>query len=195
LYGKLQNEWEANVMKKLGVIMACLSCLGLGAISFGVPVRAEVIDKIVAILGEAVILLSEVREHARMPVVQAVAAIGDANNIEPTLRYMIERQLLIQEIQYLAFPREKEVIRSLVLRYIINTYHQQDKQAFEERVRASGVTEAELDQELAVYMKGIDYIRRKYRFSEDVENPDVVLKLFQTWLEELQNKTDRQILL
>ena len=183
-------------MKKIVVIMACLSCLGLGAVSRSIPVRAEVIDKIVAILGDEVILLSEVLEYAEKPVVQVVAAIGNSGDIEQTtLRYMIERQLLAQEIQYLAFPRGKEVVRSLALQYIVNTYHQQDIQAFEKNVRAYGVTEAELEQELDVYMKGIDYIRRKYRFSEDVENPQRVLKLFQAWLEELRNQTDIVILL
>jgi hypothetical protein len=107
---------------------------------------------------------------------------------------MIERQLLVQEIQYLAFPREKEVVRSLALQYIVNTYHQQDMQAFEKSVQAYGITEAELEQELAVYMKGVDYIRRKYRFSEDVENPERVLELFRAWLEELRNQTDILIL-
>jgi hypothetical protein len=190
------RQSQREDMKKIVVIMACLSCLGLGAVSRSIPVRAEVIDKIVAILGDEVILLSEVLEYAEKPVVQVVAAIGNSGDIEQTtLRYMIERQLLAQEIQYLAFPRGKEVVRSLALQYIVNTYHQQDIQAFEKNVRAYGVTEAELEQELDVYMKGIDYIRRKYRFSEDVENPQRVLKLFQAWLEELRNQTDIVILL
>lgn len=183
-------------MKKFVAAVACLSCLGLGAVFQSVPIRAEVIDKIVAILGDEVILLSEVREYAEKSVVQIVTAIGNSGSVEQTtLQYMIERQLLAQEIQYLAFPRGKEVVRSLALEYIINTYHQRDIQAFEKNVRAYGVTEAELEQELDVYMKGIDYIRRKYRFSEDVENPERVLELFQTWLGELRNQTDIVILL
>lgn len=181
-------------MKKCAVIVIYLICVGLGAAFWSVPVRAELIDKIVAILGNEVILLSEVRECAEKPVVQVIAALGDSSDVEQAaLRYMIERQLLVQEIQYLAFPRDKDVVRSLALQYIVNTYHQQDIQAFEEHVRTYGVTQSELEQELAVYMKGVDYIRRKYRFSEDVDNPERVLALFQAWLDELQNQTDIQI--
>jgi hypothetical protein len=43
-------------------------------------------------------------------------------------------------------------------------------------------------------MKGLDYIRRKYRFNADVDDPDVVLKLFQQWLDELHAKAEVQTL-
>ena len=125
--------------------------------------------------------------------VKVVANLDGSVNIEQdALRYMIERRLLLREVQYLAFPEEKDLDRSLATQYIINTYYHKDAQAFAAKVQVQGVTDAELEQELTLYLKGIDYIRRKSRFNADIDNPDVVLDLFQKWIEDLQARAKIQ---
>jgi len=159
------------------------------------PVQAEIIDKIVAILDDELILLSEVQKHIRKPVVKAVVNLDPSIDMQQAaLRYMLERHLLLREIQYLAFPRERELLRSLATQYIIDTYHNKDVQAFAEKVQAQGITEAEIEQELTLYMKGVDYIRRKHRFTEDIDDPDIVLELFREWVADLQAQAKIQTL-
>lgn len=168
------------------------------AISFcfqSTPVQAEVIDKIVAILDEELILLSEIREWSRKPVTRVMVNLEASTAVEQdVLQYIIERQLLQKEIQYLAFPKEKEFVKSLATQYIINTYHNKDAEAFAAKVQAHEITEAELEQELTLYMKGVDYIRRKYRFSSNIDDPAVVLDLFQKWVKDLRAKAKLQTL-
>lgn len=161
-----------------------------------VPVCADIIDQIVAILNDDLILLSEIREHTMNPASRAVANLQQPSTLEEkTLQYMIERQLLTREVQYLAVSPETATLKTLALRYIIKHYYQQDAQAFSDVVQATGVTDAELEQELALYMKGMDYIRRKYRFSENVDDPETVVALFEQWIDELQAQASIQILL
>ena len=157
------------------------------------PIRAEIIDKIVAILDEELILLSELRECISKPVVKVVANLDGSVNIEQdALRYMIERRLLLREVQYLAFPDEKDLVKSLATQYIINMYYHKDAPAFAAKVQTQGIADAELAQELTLYMKGIDYIRRKSRFNADIDNPEVVLDLFQKWMKDLQARAKIQ---
>lgn len=177
------------------VVIFCLCCGGISFCFQGTPVQAEVVDKIVAILDEELILLSEVRECIGKPVVRVIANLDATGDVEQdVLRYMIERQLLLRRIQYLAFPKEKELVQTLATQYIINTYHNKDAQAFAEKVQTQGITEIEIEQELTLYMKGVDYIRRKHRFTEDIDNPDVVLELFRKWVKELQTQAKIQTL-
>ncbi len=173
-------------MKRFVIIVGTV-LVGIYFFLQNTPAQAEVIDKIVAILNEELILLSEVRECMRKPSVRVLANLDASVDIDQdALRYIIERQLLSREIQYLAFPREEELIKSLAIQYIVNTYHSKDTQTFAEKVQAQGITEAEIEQELTLYMKGIDYIRRKYRFSADIDDSDIVLNLFQQWIKDLQ---------
>ncbi len=158
------------------------------------PAYSEVIDQIVAILNGDLILLSEVREHAGRPVTRAVANLQTAATLEEdTLHYVIERQLLTHEVQYLAVPRDTEQAKEFAIRYIAAAYYQQDEQAFSNAVQTAGIAEAELDRELMLYMKGIDYIRRKYRFSEDVEDADTILSLYTNWLKSLKSQATIQL--
>ena len=177
------------------VIIFCLCCGGISFCFQGTPVHAEIVDKIVAIVDEELILLSELRESTANPVIRVVANLETSGDIErDVLGYMIERQLLLQRIQYLAFPRENELVKTLATQYIVNIYHNSDMQAFAEKVQAQGITETELEHELTLYMKGVDYIRRKHRFAEDIDDPEVVLELFQKWIEELQAQAKIQTL-
>lgn len=177
------------------VVMFCLWCGGLSFCFQGSPVQAEIVDKIIAILDEELILLSEVREYTENPVVRVLANLGASGDVDrDVLQYMIERQLLLQRIQYLAFPKEEELVKTLATQYIIDTYHNKETQAFAEKVHAQGITEIELEQELTLYMKGVDYIRRKHRFAEDIDDPDIVLELFREWVGELQAQAKIQTL-
>ncbi len=170
------------------IIGFCL--IGIGVSLIHSSPHAEVIDKIVAILDGELILLSEIREHMEKPVVQLIVNLTPADNFEEeALAYLLERHLLRQEIQYLAFPKEKDLTRSLAIDYIILTYNHEGLDQFYERMRANGISEAELEEELTLYMKGVDYIRRKFRFNADIDQPDVVLHLFQNWLKDLKAKT------
>ncbi|PIE36506.1 hypothetical protein CSA56_00185 [candidate division KSB3 bacterium] len=178
-----------------GVMRNAAKIIGFCLIGIGVSLihsspHAEVIDKIVAILDGELILLSEIREHMEKPVVQLIVNLTPADNFEEeALAYLLERHLLRQEIQYLAFPKEKDLTRSLAIDYIILTYNHEGLDQFYERMRANGISEAELEEELTLYMKGVDYIRRKFRFNADIDQPDVVLHLFQNWLKDLKAKT------
>jgi len=141
------------------------------------------------------ILLSEVREAAARPVVQVLVNLDASVQVEQdVLSYLIERRLLSREIQYLAFPKEAERIKTLATQHIITTYYQGDEGTFADRLSLHEITDTQLEQELTLYMKGLDYIRRKYRFNADVDDPDVVLKLFQQWLDELHAKAEVQTL-
>lgn len=173
-------------------------CLWGGGISFcfqGIPVQAELVDKIVAVLDEELILLSEVRECTENPVARVLANLDTSSDIDQAvLQYMIERQLLLLRVQFLAFPKEKELVKALATQYIIDTYHHKDTQEFAEKVKTQGITELEIEQELTLYMKGVDYIRRKHRFTENIDDPDIVMKLFREWVEELQAQAKIQTL-
>jgi hypothetical protein len=181
-------------MKTFCVLTACV--IGVCAGWLAVPVGADIIDQIVAILDGDLILLSEVREHAMNPAGRAVANLQQTSALEEkTLQYMIERQLLTREVQYLAVSREISMLKALALQYTIKRYHQQDAQAFSNVVQAAGITDVELEQEMALYMKGMDYIRRKHRFSENIDDPETVVALFEDWINELQTQASIQILL
>lgn len=209
LCGSIERK-EQNVKKKMRLSMFGVMIkhpvflfltLLLVLIGWGIrsedPVSAEVIDQIAAIVNADLILLSEVREASRQPAIQVIAHVNVTNNLalQQTVRYLIERQLLTQEIQALAMPREQAFGRSVALRYIITTYYGDNAAAFAEQLRIHHLTEIDLDQELAAHIKGIDYIRRKYRFSDDVDKPDLVLERFREWVAELQAQVNPQILL
>ncbi len=163
--------------------------IGASLFLISLATHAEVIDKIVAILDGELILLSEIREQAEKPVVQVLANLNTPDVLEEqALSYLIERHLLKQEIHYLAFPKEKAFTKSLAIDYIIITYRHGSLAKFETLVQANNISEAALEEELTLYMKGVDYIRRKYRFNTDIEQPDVVLNLFQQWLKDLKAK-------
>lgn len=177
------------------VIVLCIASVALSLWKTCETSIAEVIDKIAAIVDEDLILLSEIREYAAMPVVNLVANLAASEDVErATLDYIVERRLLLREVQYLAVPREDNMLKLLAMQYIAVHYHS-DLQAFIEQLEASGISEAERDQELTVYMQGMDYIRRRYRFTEEVENPEIVLNLFQTWLDTLRAQTTINVLL
>lgn len=180
-----------KIARSVNIGLVMLGMLGGWPVA---PAYADVIDRIVAILNEDLILLSEVREHAMQPAAQVVANLRTVTDPEDApLHYMIERQLLAHEVQYLATPRETGLAKELALRYIVTAYHQQDRQAFSRAVQVAGISEAALEDELMLYMKGIDYIRRKYRFSEDIDNADRVFALFTNWLNELQDRATLQL--
>lgn len=184
------------MMKIFRMLIICLACISWYYCWSTGFVQAEVVDKIVVILDAELVLLSEVREHASKATARAVANLLEAETLEEsTLHYIIERRLLNREVQYLAVPREQESLKALAIRYLVKIYHQQDAQAFSNIIQEFGVTDDELEQEVALYVKGIDYIRRKYRFSKNVEDADVVLKLFENWLNELKTQATIQILL
>lgn len=175
-------------MKNL-IVVVLVYCVGIGVLPGSTPGKAEVIDKIVALLDEELILLSEIRENTEKPAGRILANLDNSTNIDrDALQYVIERRLLLREIQYLAVPKEREVVRDLAAQYIINTYHNQNTREFKQQLEAQGITQAELDEELMLYMKGVDYIRRKFRFNVDINDSEVVLNLFQKWVEDLKAK-------
>ncbi len=175
------------MMKRL--IVAC--CVGMGILFGTVLASAEIVDKIMAILDEELILLSEVREIAAKPVNRIVANLESSPDVDKdALQYVIERRLLQQEIQYLAFPKEKDLVLALVTEYISASYHNNNMQSFEQQLQAQGITKAQLEEELELYMKGIDYIRRKFRFDADVNDPAKVLELFQSWIKDIKAHTE-----
>ncbi|GAK56103.1 hypothetical protein U27_03065 [Candidatus Vecturithrix granuli] len=181
-------------MKKM-IVSLFLGGLAAGFFFSGLIVRAEVIDKIAAILNDEVILLSELHEVMENPAVNVLVHLDSANSkIQDVLQYVIERQLLAREIQYLATPKDLETVKSLAIQYIVNTYYQQQRQPFDQQLATSGISEAQLNDELLLYMKGVDYIRRKYRFNANIDDQDVVMNLFQQWVKELKTKAQVQIL-
>jgi len=181
-----------HVLKRLVRILVCavISLWGLYP-----AVQAETIDNIAAILDDQLILLSEVRESSQWPVIRVIANLENSQHLEQeTLHYLIERQLLFQEIHYLPFPKDPEPVRALATQYLIAAYHQNDPQAFAEQLQTAQVTAEALDQELAVYIKGMDYMRRKHRFDAEIDKPEVVLNLFQQWVQDLRAQASLQTL-
>ena len=172
-------------------------CCGLISILFftSLPIRAELIEKIVAILDEELILLSEIREELNDPVAQVLANLDAGSGLEKdVLPYVIERKLLQREIQYLSTPKEKALTKSLALQYIQGRYTHNTIEELRQKLDDRGISEKALEQELLLYMKGVDYIRRKFRFNTDVDKTDVVLNLFQKWLKDLKAKAKIQML-
>lgn len=184
------SEHKEKVKKKSDDDMKrLLVILGIVWGFWGSAGSAEIVDQIVAILDEDLILRSEVRECAAQAVVQACANLEANGGLEQAaLRYLIERRLLLREIQYLAVPKEAEPVQTLAVQYLIDTYYRQDAQAFTAKVQALGLTEAALLPELTLYLKGLDYIRRKHRFNEEIDDPNVVLQLFRKWLADLHTQ-------
>jgi hypothetical protein len=188
------NQWSVS-MKTCAIILLCLAGVAFSLWNTSEMGMAEVIDKIAAIVDENLILLSELREYAAMPVVSLVANLDASEDVEQaTLAYIVERRLLMREVQYLAVPREDDVLNLLARQYIATRYHR-DLQSFAEKFEVSGISEVELAQELTVYMQGMDYIRRRYRFTEEVENPEIILNLFQTWVDALRAQATVNVLL
>lgn len=151
------------------------------------PVSAELVDKIVATLNDELILFSEMQDVIQRPAAQMIANLRIAADQEHiALTYLIERQLLMQEVGYLAFPKDSERVKTLALQYVINAYHDKDAKEFESQLQEAGIADTALEQELMIYMKGMDYIRRKHRFGSDIDNPELVLNLFRQWLDALK---------
>ena len=156
---------------------------------------AELIEKIVAILDGELILLSEIREELKDPVAQILANLDtDSTLQEDALPYVIERKLLQREIQYLSTPKEKDLTKSLALQYISINYEHSSLEELLQKINERKLSEEDLEQELLLYMKGVDYIRRKFRFNTDIDKQDVVLGLFQNWLKDLKVKAKIQML-
>ena len=156
---------------------------------------AEVIDKIVAILGGDLILLSEIREQTNKPVVRLLANLQESPTLEQdALPYLVERRILQREIDYLAAPKERDLMQSLALRYLADTYTHTTADELLAALTQRDISQADIEEELLLYMKGMDYIRRKYRFSDDIESPDVVMKLFRQWIDDLKSKMSLQML-
>ena len=174
-------------MKRVMMILF-VCCAGIGLSS---GAEAEVIDKILAVLDEELILLSEVREFAAKPVNQIVANLEHSSDVDrDALDYLIEQRLLQREIKYLAFPKEPERVLSVVMEYMSATYHDGDIQSLTRQLQQRGIPQTALETALELYMKGVDYIRRKYRFNADSNDPEVVLNLFQQLVRELRTKAD-----
>ena len=182
-------------MKNLCFILLYLLCMVISFSFTSIPIPAEVIDKIVVLLDEELILLSEVRERIDQPVVRILANLKGAENIEQdALPYIIEERLLQREIQYLAFPKDPEFNLSLATQYIIEMYHNNDPQSFEQQLQQQSITDSMLEEGLTLYLKGIDYIRRKYRFNADINDSNVVLNLFRKWIKDLKARAKIQSL-
>ncbi|MBD3307133.1 hypothetical protein GF339_11965 [candidate division KSB3 bacterium] len=182
-------------MKNLIVLLAL--CCTLQVAGNSPPAWAEVIDKIAAVLDEDLVFLSELREEAESPVVKLLLNLDTTQNTteDRVLPYVIERHLLLQAIQYLAPPKNQDLTMSLALRYLSNTYHDTEAPELEQQLEAAGISESALETEIMPYLKGIDYIRRKYRFTADIDAPEVVLNLFQQWINDLKAQTDIRTLL
>ena len=151
--------------------------------------HGEVIDKIVAILDDELILLSEIREQTEQPVVQVIANLATSEGHEEhALDYLIEKRLLQREIHFLAFPKETELTKTLALDYLAMAYNHGSSEKLQEELHAHNISETALEKELTLYMKGVDYIRRKYRFNAEIDQPEVVLNLFQHWITALKTK-------
>ena len=106
------------------VIVLCLASLGLSLWNTCETSMAEVIDKIAAIVDKDIILLSEIREYAAMPIVYLIANLAASEDVEQVaLHYIVERRLLLREVQYLAVPREDDMLKSLAMQYIATQYH------------------------------------------------------------------------
>ncbi len=182
---------EMNISR---IVKLCFLAIGIMCCWTAASVNSEIVDQIVAILNEDLILLSDIREQAIRPAARAVANLeSEATLQDDTLHYLVERQLLAHEVQYLAVPRDIERTKELAIRYVAATYYRQESQAFFRAVQTTGITDAELEEELMLYMKGIDYIRRKYRFNEDVDDDDRVFALFTNWLNELRDQATLQM--
>lgn len=158
-------------------------------------VHAEVIDKIIAIFDQELILLSEIREQIARPATLIVANVPNSSQPEhDALPYIRERRLLKREIQYLASPKEPAQMQELALSYLAVTYQHGTADDLRKKLERAGISDALVEEELLLYMKGMDYIRRKHRFSDDIESPQVVMELFQTWINELNADTKFQMI-
>ncbi|MCP4405715.1 MAG: hypothetical protein GY801_51485 [bacterium] len=180
-----------NGLKKL---LSCCSLI-LVLLFTSMSAGAELIEKIVAILDGELILLSEIREELKDPVAQTLANLAlDSTLEEEALPYVIERKLLQREIQYLSAPKEKELAKLLALQYISTNYKHNSPEELRQKLDERGISDEALEQELLLYMKGVDYIRRKFRFNTDIDKPDLVLNLLQKWLKDLKAKAKIQML-
>ena len=191
----------ATFLKKTSFVMkkelkcAAAALLIMASLCAPLTARAEVIDKIVAILGRDLLLLSEIREQTNKPVVRLFANLRDSPTLEQdALPYLVERRILRQEIEYLAEPKERDLMLTLAFQYLADAYHQGNADDLRARLTQQAVPQADIEAELLLYMKGMDYIRRKYRFSEDIESPETVRRLFRAWIDDLKQKTALQIL-
>ena len=186
---------ETSFVLKKGLECAAAALLMLISLCAPLTARAEVIDKIVAILGRDLLLLSEIREQTNKPVVRLFANLRDSPTLEQdALPYLVERRILRQEIEYLAEPKERDLMRTLAFQYLADAYHQGNADDLRARLTQQAIPQADIEAELLLYMKGMDYIRRKYRFSEDIESPETVRRLFLAWIDDLKQKTALQIL-
>jgi len=156
---------------------------------------AEMIDKIIAIFDQDLLLLSEIREQTAKPITLIIANIQtSAQPEQDAIPYLLERRLLEREIRYLAYPKERELIKNLALSYLAMTYQHGTADELINKLEQAGISTASLDDELLLYMKGMDYIRRKYRFNADIESPQVVMELFQAWIKELRANVKFQMI-
>ncbi len=176
-------------------IAACCVLCCLLIVSMPDGLHAEVIDKIIAIFDQELILLSEIREQIARPATLIVANVPNSSQPEhDALPYILERRLLKREIQYLASPKEPTRMQELALTYLAIKYQHGTADDLRKKLEHAGISSASVEEELLLYMKGMDYIRRKHRFNDDIESPQVVIELFNTWMNELNAGTKFQII-
>ncbi|HWP48729.1 MAG TPA: hypothetical protein VNM22_16355 [Candidatus Limnocylindrales bacterium] len=156
------------------------------------------VDKIVAIVQNTdIITWSELREAANSKSLGFLLDLQGTPDEKKVLEYLIENRLILHEIGYLSHRNVEPIELEVALRWIIKAYIQPGhslltREEFQKALEEKGISTQELKQLLEPQLRGIEYIRRKNRFTADIQDPEKVLELFENWIEELKKQGEIQ---
>lgn len=154
------------------------------------------VDKIVAIVQNTdIITWSELREAANSKSLGFLLDLRGTPSENKVLQYLIENKLILHEIGYLSYRNVEPIELDVALRWMRKAYIQQDssvptQEEFQKALEEKGISTEELKRLLEPQLRGIEYIRRKNRFTADIQDPEKVLELFENWIEELKKQGD-----
>lgn len=156
------------------------------------PSQGVLVDKIVAIVNETdLITWSQVREMMTSKTLRALLNPHIPKE-EEILQYLIENTLILQEIGDLSYHNTNPVDLEIAGKWIMKKYGQDNsfptEKEFDAILEQKGLSREELKKLLEPQFRGIEYIRRKNRFTLDVQDSEKVFQLFEDWLKELNKK-------
>jgi len=154
------------------------------------PSEGVLVDKIVAVVNKDIIAWSEVKEAMASKPLRFLLSPQGAPKEGEILQYLIENKLILQEVSYLSYLGTDPLELEVALKHTMKNYPTEDE--FRKTLEGNAISQEALKGLLEPQLRGVEFIRRRNRFTADVQDPGVVLQLFEDWLKGLKEKADIQ---
>jgi SurA N-terminal domain len=161
------------------IVISCLLTL---------PVRAEVIDRVVATVNGRPILQSDVDETVRYDALvedKPVSAISAAD-AEATLQHLTDQELIRQQMGEMPVELDKDVLQAKLAE--VREQHAKTPEQWRERLKAYGLTDEEFTRLLQNQLETMAYIDHRLRPSIVIDRAAVETYYRDTFLPELHKR-------